>query len=117
MGDFKERLLFSNQPIIGYGSNDSVISPISTSPNGSPVWSLSDESLPAALFDPKTGVFVDSAQARVRARLMINFGNPFKSKQGDSIVPEEYASQRPPTTQKKRPDASTSQGSPPHGKC
>jgi len=24
MGDFKERLLFANQPIIGYGSNDSV---------------------------------------------------------------------------------------------
>ena len=115
MGDFKERLLFTNQPIIGYGSNDSVVSPISTAPDGSPVWSLSDESLPAALFDQNSGEFVDSAQARIRARLMINFGNPFKDKRGDSIVPQEFIKQRPPT-QQSISEASSPQGSPPHSK-
>ncbi len=115
MGDFKERLLFTNQPIIGYGCNDSSVSPISTGPDGSPAWSLSDESLPMSLFDPVTGEFNDSTQARVRARLMINFGNPYKDRRGDTIVPEKFSGQCPPT---KRGISSphTPQGSPPHGK-
>lgn len=114
MGDFKERLLFTNQPIIGHGCNDSVVSPISTRPDGSPTWSLSDESLPITLFDPTTGDFNDSAQARVRARLMINFGNPFKDRRG-SIVPEKFMNQRP-SAKRKIPVSNRPQGSPPHGK-
>jgi len=66
-----------------------------------------------SLFDPVTGEFNDSTQARVRARLMINFGNPYKDRRGDTIVPEKFSGQRPPT---KRGISSplTPQGSPPH---
>jgi integrator complex subunit 6 len=115
MGDFKERLLFTNQPIIGYGSNDSAISPVSTAPNGSPIWSLSDDALPASLFDPKTGEFDDSPQARVRARLLVNFGNPFKDKRGNTFIAEEFANQRPPS-QRSMSGKSLFSESPPHGK-
>ena len=115
MGDFKERLLFANQPIIGYGSNDSAMSPVSTAPNGAPIWSLSDDVLPSSLFDPKTGEFDDSPQARVRARLLVNFGNPFRDKRGNTFIPEEFLNQRPPS-QRSMSGKRLSSGSPPHGK-
>lgn len=112
MGDFKERLLFSRQPIVGIGSNNSCISPVTTKPDGSPTTSLSDEDISSVLFDQNTGDFVDSSLAKMRAAVMINFGNPFKVPMGDSIVPEKFASQRPP---RKHP-TSEQAFSPPHGK-
>ena len=58
MGDFKERLLFTDQPIIGYGSLDSAVSPISTAVDGSPISDdISDDSLPSSLFNAETGEF------------------------------------------------------------
>lgn len=46
-------------------------------------------------FDPRTGEFADSVQARVRSKLMVNFGNPYKEKRADSLIPEMYLSQTP----------------------
>jgi hypothetical protein len=112
MGDFRERLLFSNQPIVGIGSNNSCISPVTTKPDGSPTASLNDEDISSVLFDQNTGDFVDSSVAKMRAAVMINFGNPFKVPTGDSIVPEKFISQRPP---RKHPSPDQS-FSPPHGK-
>lgn len=51
--------------------------------------------MPMAFFDPKTGEFTDSVQARVRSKLMVNFGNPYKEKRADSLVPEKYLYQTP----------------------
>ena len=112
MGDFRERLLWSRKPVVGYGCNDSTGSAATTAPDGSPNWSVDNDALPTTFFDPKTGSFVDSVPTRLKTRLMINFGNPYKDKRGDSLIPEEYASQRPPLNHEK-PDASPP-GSPPH---
>ena len=119
MGDFKERLLWSRQPVVGYGSNDSTGSATTTAADGSPIWSVDDDALPLSFFDPKTGEFTDSVQTRVRARLMINFGNPYKDKRGDSLVPQNYINQRPPLhdewSQQSESSSLTPPGSPPHG--
>ncbi len=116
MGEFKGRLLFSKQPIIGYGCNDSAFSSITTAANGEPNWSIGDDVLPLGFFDPKTAEFNDSIENRMRAKLLINFGNPYKEKRGDSIIPEAFVSQRPPL-RKNMSTISTTPGSPPHGKC
>lgn len=63
--------------------------------DGSPTWSVDDDAMPLAFFDPRTGEFADSAQARVRSKLMVNFGNPYKEKRANSLVPEKYLSQSP----------------------
>lgn len=116
MGDFRERLLWSRQPVVGYGCNDSTGSAMTTAADGSPLWSVDDDALPINFFDPKNGKFSDSVQTRVRARLMINFGNPYKDKRGDSLVPEEFSHQRPPCKQEKIIYSPlTPPGSPPHG--
>lgn len=112
MGDFKERILFSRQPVVGIGSINSCISPVTTKPDGSPTVSLNDEDVSSVLFDQKSGDFVDSALAKMRAAVMINFGNPFKVPMGDSIVPEKFISQRPP---RKHPSPDPT-FSPPQGK-
>lgn len=75
MGDYKERLLWSRAPVVGYGSNDSTGVSATTSQNGAPVWSVDNDAMPLAFFDARTGEFVDSVQNRVRARLFVNFGN------------------------------------------
>jgi WW domain len=53
--------------------------------------------MPLTFFDPKTGAFADSAQARVRSKLMVNFGNPYKEKRANSLIPEKFLSQAPST--------------------
>ena len=78
MGDYRERLLWSRAPVVGYGANDAMGVSSTTAPNGAPIWSVDDDAMPATFFDPRTGEFADSVQARVRARLMVNFGNPYK---------------------------------------
>jgi hypothetical protein len=119
MGDFKERLLWSRQPVVGYGSNDSTGSATTTAADGSPIWSADDDALPISFFDPKTGEFTDSVQTRIRARLMINFGNPYKDKRGDSLVPQNFINQRPPLqnewSEQSKSGQMTPPGSPPHG--
>ena len=112
MGDYRERLLWSRKPVVGYGCNDSTGSAATTAPDGSPNWSVDDNALPTTMFDPKTGDFVDSVQTRVKTRLMINFGNPYKDRRGDSLIPEEFSSQRPPLHHE-APDV-LPPGSPPH---
>ena len=112
MGDYRERLLWSRKPVVGYGCNDSTGSAATTAPDGSPNWSVDDDALPTTFFDPKTGEFVDSVQTRVKTRLMINFGNPYKDRRGDSLIPENFSSQRPPLHHE-TPDVSPP-GSPPH---
>jgi len=117
MGDFKGRLLFSKQPIIGNGCNDSTVSATTTAADGSPVWSMDDDSLPASFFDPQSGEFCDNIETRIRTKLSINFGNPFNDKRGNSIIPEQFASQRPPLRKRIRQhdlDTTSAQGSPPH---
>jgi hypothetical protein len=75
MGDYRERLLWSRAPVVGSGANDSMGVSATTSQNGAPVWSVDDDAMPVAFFDPRTGSFTDSVQARVRSRLFVNFGN------------------------------------------
>ena len=75
MGDYRERLLWSRAPVVGYGSNDSAGVSATTSQNGAPVWSVDNDAMPTAFFDERTGEFVDSVQARIRSRLFVNFGN------------------------------------------
>ncbi len=116
MGEFKGRLLFSKQPIVGYGCNDSTVAAATTAADGSPTWSMSDDVLPSGFFDPKTGEFNDNMENRIRTKLMINFGNPYKDKRGNPIVPEEFISQRPPLRKNMSDNAESPQGSPPHGK-
>jgi hypothetical protein len=99
MGDFRERLLFSKAPIVGYGSNDSTGVAATTAVDGSPCMSVDDDVMPTTFFDPVTGDFTDNVQTRMRARLMVNFGNPFKEKRGDSLIPENYLSQAPSSKQ------------------
>jgi len=95
MGDYREHLLFSRSPVVGYGSNDSAGVAATTAVDGSPVWSVDDDAMPTTFFDPKTGEFSDSVQARVRSRLLVNFGNPYREKRADSLIPEKFYSQAP----------------------
>jgi hypothetical protein len=119
MGDFRERLLWSRAPVVGYGSNDAAGVSATTSPDGSPKWSVDDDALPMSFFNQRTGEFTDSVQTRVSSRLMVNFGNPFKDKRGDAIVPEAFLNQSP-SFKRGGDDASsddgplTPPGSPPH---
>ncbi len=115
MSEFKGRLLFSRQPIIGYGCNDSTVSAATTAADGSPIWSMADDALPIGFFDPKTAQFNDSLENRIKAKLSINFGNPYKTKKGDSIIPENWTAQRP-SFRRKISDTDSNLGSPPHGK-
>jgi hypothetical protein len=115
MGDYRERLLWSRAPIVGSGTGVSS----TTAADGAPLWSVDDDVLPLTFFDNKTGEFSDTVQARVRTRLTVHFGNPFKDRRGDSLIPEAYTSQCPPL--RRRGDASsgggesrTPPGSPPH---
>ena len=119
MGDFRERLLWSRAPVVGYGSNGAAGVSATTGPDGAPKWSVDDDAMPMSFFDPRTGEFADSVQTRVSARVMVNFGNPFKDKRGDAIVPESFLSQSP-SSQRGGDDSSadegphTPPGSPPH---
>jgi integrator complex subunit 6 len=118
MGEFRERLLWSRAPVVGYGTNDSLGSASTTTADGSTSWSVDNDALPMSFFDPKTGEFVDTIQSRMRSRLMINFGNPFKDKRGDSLIPESYLHQRPPLQQGAFDDDAgrrTPPSSPPNG--
>ena len=118
MGDYRERLLWSRAPVVGYGSNFTGVA-ATTAPNGAPVWSVDDDAMPMSFFDARTGEFVDNIQARVRSRLMVNFGNPYKDKRANSLVPEKYLNQSP--SMRKGLDeleenvCMTPPGSPPHG--
>lgn len=67
MGDYRERLLWSRAPVIGYGSNDSAGVAATTAVDGSPKWSADDDAMPVTFFDVRTGEFSDSVQARVRS--------------------------------------------------
>lgn len=118
MGDYRERLLFSRSPVVGSGSNDAAGVSATTAIDGSPKWSVDDDAMPMTFFDPKTGEFADSVQARVRSRLMVNFGNPFKEKRANSLIPENYLAQAPPSQQRGSSSVPgsprTPPGSPPH---
>eukprot|EP00956_Cyclotella_meneghiniana_P018943 scaffold31990_cov95-Cyclotella_meneghiniana.AAC.4 len=106
MGDFRERLNWSQVPLTGYGGSNAIGSAVTTAPDGSPALSVEDEVFPLTFFNPESGDFVDTPQARSRARMAINFGNPFDEKRGGSLVPEKYESQRPstPSTSPSRDD-------------
>lgn len=110
MGDFREKLNFSPVSFVDYGGSNSSGAAVTTAADGSPTYSVDDDALPLNFFDAKSGEFVDSPQARYRARLQINFGNPFHDKRGGSVCPERYGSQRPQTGN----SPSTPPGSPPN---
>jgi hypothetical protein len=118
MGDYRERLLWSRAPVVGCGSNDSSGVSATTSADGGPIWSVDDNAMPMTFFDPRTGEFADSVQARVRSRLMVNFGNPYKDKRADSLIPERFLSQCPSMKNGLVDDEDgvpmTPPGSPPH---
>lgn len=119
MGDYRERLLFSRAPVVGNGSNDAAGVSSTTSADGSPKWSVDNDALPVSFFNQQTGEFEDSPQARIRARLMVNFGNPFKEQRADSLIPVQYFSQAPSSKKVVGRDNNTSgpatpPGSPPH---
>jgi len=96
MGCFKDRLNFAPTTFVDYGGSSAVGAAVTTASDGSPNYSVDDDVLPLNFFDSATGEFVDSPQARARARLMINFGNPFNNKRGGSFVPLKFSNQRPP---------------------
>ncbi len=76
MGDFKERLSFAPTNFVNYcGCSSAVGAAVTTASDGSPKYSVDDDVLPVHFFDAASGEFMDSPQARSRARLMINFGN------------------------------------------
>ena len=103
--------------MVGYGSNDAAGVSATTAPDGSPAWSVDDDVMPMSYFDLKTGEFADSVETRVRSRLMVNFGNPYKDKRGDAIVPEAFLNQSPSFNRSEsNPDNGplTPPGSPPH---
>lgn len=76
MGDFKERLSFAPTNFVDYcGCSSAVGAAVTTASDGSPKYSVDDDVLPLHFFDAASGEFMDSPQARSRARLMINFGN------------------------------------------
>lgn len=118
MGDYRERLVFSRSPVVGYGSNDAAGVAATTAIDGSPVWSVDDDAMPVAFFDTRTGEFADSVQARIRSKLMVNFGNPYKEKRANSLVPEKFFSQAPSMQQggigSLIGNFRSSPGSPPH---
>lgn len=118
MGDYRERLVFSRSPVVGYGSNDAAGVAATTAIDGGPVWSVDDDAMPVAFFDTRTGEFADSVQARIRSKLMVNFGNPYKEKRANSLVPEKFFSQAPSMHQGGigllAGSSRTSPGSPPH---
>lgn len=117
MGDYRERLLWTRAPIVGYGSNDCNGVAVTTAADGSPKMSVDDDAMPLSFFDQKTGEFVDSVQTRVKSRLTVHFGNPFKDKRGDTLVPEAFLNQRPPRRGVRNEDVSgptRPPGSPPH---
>eukprot|EP00986_Skeletonema_menzelii_P000422 scaffold124_cov153-Skeletonema_menzelii.AAC.11 len=111
MGDFREKLSYSPVSFVDYGGSNSSGAAVTTAADGSPTYSVDDDALPLNFFDAKSGEFVDSPQARYRARLQINFGNPFHDKRGGSVCPEKFGSQRPPIAGN---TPSTPPGSPPH---
>lgn len=111
MGDYRERLLYSKPPIVGYGSNDFAGVSSTTAVDGSPRWSVDDDAMPLAFFNPETGEFEDSVQARLRSRLMVNFGNPYKEKRADSLIPTKFLKQAP---SKERALSDSLSSSPPH---
>ena len=118
MGDYRERLLWSRAPVVGYGSNDATGVAATTAADGAPKWSVDDDAMPMTFFNLRTGEFADSVQARVRSRLMVNFGNPYRDKRADSMIPEAYLRQSP--SSKKGLEGNddvgpmTPPGSPPH---
>jgi len=112
MGDFRERLLWSKAPVVGNGTNGSSGSALTTSANGSTNWSVQDDAFPLPFFDRDTGEFQDSVQTRMKARMTINFGNPYRDKRGDSLIPEVFNNQRPPLNSSTGPQ--TPPASPPH---
>jgi hypothetical protein len=118
MGDFRERLLWSRAPVVGFGSNDAAGVAATTAADGSAKWSVDDDAFPTTFFNPVTGEFADSVETRVRSRLMVNFGNPYKDKRGDSLIPEKFLDQSPASQQKEGDSvdhgARTPPGSPPH---
>lgn len=70
----RERLHWSQVPLTGYGGSNAVGSAATTLPDGSPALSVEDEVLPLSFFNRKTGEFVDTPQARSRARMcMYNY--------------------------------------------
>jgi hypothetical protein len=75
MGDFKERLNFAPTSFVDYCGSSAVGAAVTTASDGSPKYSVDDDVLPLHFFDAASGEFMDSPQARSRARLMINFGN------------------------------------------
>jgi hypothetical protein len=118
MGEYRERLLWSRAPVVGYGANDATGVSATTAADGGPRWSVDDDAMPMTFFNPRTGEFADSVQARVRSRLMVNFGNPYKDKRADSLIPEDYLSQSPSSKKGLANDDDvnplTPPGSPPH---
>jgi hypothetical protein len=118
MGEYRERILFSRAPIVGSGSNDAAGISATTWIDGSPKWSVDDDVLPMSFFDSNTGEFIDSVQARVRSKLNVNFGNPFRDKRAISLIPLKYAEYAPSSQKGKNStgnnDSHTPPGSPPH---
>ncbi|KAL7543458.1 hypothetical protein ACHAXR_012739 [Thalassiosira sp. AJA248-18] len=114
MGDFKERLTFAPTTFVDYGGSSSVGGAATTASNGSPNYSVDDDVLPLNFFDAATGEFVDTPHARSRAKLCINFGNPFHDKRGGTVIPEKFSSQRPTKHEGKNGLPTTPPGSPPH---
>ena len=118
MGDYKERLLLSRSPIVGYGSNDATGVAATTAADGSPVWSVDDSAMPQSFFDARTGEFCDSAHARSLSKTMVNFGSPFREKRADSMIPAKFLSQIPSMRQRELDEGGTGSrrmppGSPP----
>ncbi|GKY94111.1 hypothetical protein MPSEU_000377400 [Mayamaea pseudoterrestris] len=119
MGDYKERLIYSRAPIVGYGSNDAAGVAATTASDGSPVWSVDDAAMPQTFFDERTGDFSDGAQARSLSKLLVNFGNPFREKRADSLIPARFLSQTPSLRRGEFAESATENsrtppGSPPH---
>ena len=75
MGDFKERLSFAPSTFVDYSGSGMAGAAVTTASDGSPKYSVDDDVLPLNFFDVVTGEFIDTPQARSRARLLINFGN------------------------------------------
>jgi hypothetical protein len=111
MGDFREKMNFSPVSFVDYGGSNGSGAAVTTAADGSPKYSVDDDVLPLHFFDSSSGEFVDSPQARYRARTSINFGNPFHDKRGGSVCPSNYGSQRPPIA---GGNPATPPSSPPH---
>jgi hypothetical protein len=119
MGDYKERLVLSRSPIVGYGSNDNAGVASTTAADGSPIWSVDDSALPVTFFDGTTGEFKDSVHARSLSKIMVNFGNPFREQRASSLIPQKFLSHAPSMQRQEAvgsdlPSPGTPPGSPPH---